>query len=269
MSLAFACAHSGGACHRRSSVIRVAVRIVARACACSSLAGARVFGRCRSCRAAQRAAAPAAWWAADTRAPLCGPFVASRPPGDRKNTTNTHLIPLGHHPVSFELRGPEFWLGYIFFRAGGQSTNETPRSPSRPSAGSAAHSSWRLRRPWAASAQPASRLERFAAPPRRKPKAGRRSHAPKRRSAPRSPALPPIHVALRPARRNLASARRRERPPSTAWAQCCLRAVIRARVTSALQSASSEWDLGFEIRVALRSGARPPRMQQEALQNTA
>ena len=69
---------------------------------------------------------------ADTRAPLCGPLVASRPPGDRKNTTNTHPIPLGHHPVSFELRGPGFWLGYIFFRAGGQSTNETPRVPPAP-----------------------------------------------------------------------------------------------------------------------------------------
>ena len=113
VALAFPCAYSGGACHRRSSVVRVAVRIVARACACSSLAGARVFGRCRSCRAAQRAAAPAAWWAADTRAPLFGPLVASRPPGDFKNTTNTHTIPLGHPPpVSFELRGPEFFFGF-------------------------------------------------------------------------------------------------------------------------------------------------------------
>ena len=108
VSLAFACAHSGGACHRRSSVVRVAVRIVARACACSSLAGARVFGRCRSCRAAQRAAAPAAWWAADTRAPLCGPLVASRHPGDLKIATNPHYIHLGPIPVSIELRGAEF-----------------------------------------------------------------------------------------------------------------------------------------------------------------
>ena len=53
VSLAFACAHSGGACHRRSSIVgrpRGGAHL-ARACACSSLAGARIFGRCRSCRA--------------------------------------------------------------------------------------------------------------------------------------------------------------------------------------------------------------------------
>ena len=42
--------------------------------------------------------------------------------GTKKTQQNTHPIPLGHHPVSFELRGPGFWLGYTFFRAGGQST---------------------------------------------------------------------------------------------------------------------------------------------------
>ena len=100
------------------------------------------------------------------------------------------------------------------------------RSPPRPTTGSATHSSRRSRRPRAAAAQPASRLERFAAPPRRQPKAGRRSPAPKRRSAPRSPALPPISVALRPARRDLASARRRERRLSTALAKRCVKRFI-------------------------------------------
>ena len=63
----------------------------------------------------------------------------------------------------------------------------------RPSAGSATHSSRRSRlpRPRPAAAQPASRLNRFAAPPRRKPNAGWRSPSPIRRSSPRSPALPP------------------------------------------------------------------------------
>ena len=55
-----------------------------------------------------RAAAPAAWWAADTRAALCGPLVASRPPGDLKNTTNPHQVTLGPPPVSFGLRGAGF-----------------------------------------------------------------------------------------------------------------------------------------------------------------
>ena len=115
------------------------------------------------------------------------------------------------------------------------------RSPPRPTTGSTTHSSRRSRRPRAAAAQPASRLERFAAPPRRQPKAGRRSPAPKRRSAPRSPALPPISVALRPARRDLASARRRERRLSTAW----------QALRETLQSALTwfPWTLFFSRRV--------------------
>ena len=69
------------------------------------------------------------------------------------------------------------------------------RSPPRPTTGSATHSS-------------------------------RRSPAPKRRSAPWSPALPPISVALRPARRDLASARRRERRLSTALGKRCVKRFI-------------------------------------------
>ena len=42
------------------------------------------------------------------RAALCGPLVASRPPGDLKNTTNPHQITLGPPPVSFGLRGAGF-----------------------------------------------------------------------------------------------------------------------------------------------------------------
>ena len=110
VSLAFACAHSGGACHRRSSIVgrprggthrRTCVRmLVARWRSC--LRSVSVLSR------SARAAAPAAWWAADTRAPLCGPLVASRPPGDLKNTTNPHQVTLGPPPVSFGLRGAGF-----------------------------------------------------------------------------------------------------------------------------------------------------------------
>ena len=72
------------------------------------LAGACILGRRRSCRAVQRAAAPAAWWASYARAPLCGPLVASRHPGDLKITTNPHYIHLGPTSVSIELRRTEF-----------------------------------------------------------------------------------------------------------------------------------------------------------------
>ena len=42
------------------------------------------------------------------RASLCGPLVASRPPGDFKTATNQRHIPLGPTFVWFELRGAEF-----------------------------------------------------------------------------------------------------------------------------------------------------------------
>ena len=42
------------------------------------------------------------------RAALCGPLVASRPPGDLKNTTNPHQITLGPPPVSYGLHGAGF-----------------------------------------------------------------------------------------------------------------------------------------------------------------
>ena len=101
MSRAFACAHSGGPCHRRSSIVgrprggtqrRTCVRmLVARWRSC--LRSASALSR------SARAAAPATWWAADTRAPLCGPLVASRPPADQqKNATNPHHIALGSPP---------------------------------------------------------------------------------------------------------------------------------------------------------------------------
>ena len=83
-------------------------------CGCAS-GGASVLLSCRILRGTPRASGVCGVCGRRARAPLCGPLVASRPPGERKNTTNTHPIPLGHHPVSFELRGPEFWLGYIFF----------------------------------------------------------------------------------------------------------------------------------------------------------
>ena len=99
----------GGACCRRSSVVRVAARVIARACACTSLASARVFGRRRSYRTER--APPRllrGGGGLHMHARRCGPLVASRPPGDLKNTTNTHSVSLGHPPVSFELRGPAF-----------------------------------------------------------------------------------------------------------------------------------------------------------------
>ena len=99
----------GGACCRRSSVVRVAARVIARACACASLASARVFGRRRSYRTER--APPRllrGGGGLHMHARHCGPLVASRPPGDLKNTTNTHSVSLGHPPVSFELRGPAF-----------------------------------------------------------------------------------------------------------------------------------------------------------------
>ena len=95
-------AHAGIA-SRLSSVWCVVARDV-RACECSSLAGAYVFGRRRSCLsrrvARRRAAAPAAWWASYARASMCGLLVASRPPGDLENATHTQPIPLGLPPVS-------------------------------------------------------------------------------------------------------------------------------------------------------------------------
>ena len=106
----------GGACCRRSSVVRVAARAIALACACASLASARVFGRRRSYRTER--APPRllrGGGGLHMHARRCGPLVASRPPGDLKNTTNTHPVSLGHPPVSFGLLGPGFWLGYIFF----------------------------------------------------------------------------------------------------------------------------------------------------------
>ena len=119
----------GGACCRRSSVARVATCVIARACACASLASARVFGRRRSYRT--ECAPPrllrGGGGGLHMHARRCGPLVASRPPEDLKNTTNTHSVSLGYPPVSFELLGPAFWLGNIFFRVGGQSTKETPR----------------------------------------------------------------------------------------------------------------------------------------------
>ena len=57
-----------------------------------------------------------AWWVVGgwggwgrgpyARASLCGCLVASRPPGDLKNTTSTHPIARGRPPVSFVLHGP-------------------------------------------------------------------------------------------------------------------------------------------------------------------
>ena len=41
-------------------------------------------------------------------ASVCGPLVASRPPGDQKNTTNLHSITQGPPPVSCGLRGAGF-----------------------------------------------------------------------------------------------------------------------------------------------------------------
>jgi hypothetical protein len=117
----------GGACYRRSSVVRVAARAIARACACASLASARVFGRRRSCHT-ERAPPHLLWGGLHVHARRCGPLVASRPPGDLKNTTNTHPISLARTPVSFELRGPGFLAWLYFFRAGGQSTNELPQT---------------------------------------------------------------------------------------------------------------------------------------------
>ena len=110
VSLAFACAHSGGACHRRSSIVG-RPRGGTHRCTCVRMLVARWRSCLRSVSVlsrSARAAAPAAWWAADTRAPLCGPLVASRPPGDLKNTTNPHQVTLGPPPVSFGLRGAGF-----------------------------------------------------------------------------------------------------------------------------------------------------------------
>ena len=42
------------------------------------------------------------------RAALCGPLVASRPPGDLKNTTNPHQITLGPPPIAYGFRGAGF-----------------------------------------------------------------------------------------------------------------------------------------------------------------
>ena len=100
VSLAFACAHSGGACHRRSSIVG-RPRGGTHRCTCVRMLVARWRSCLRSVSVlsrSARAAAPAAWWAADTRAALCGPLVASRPPGDLKNTTNPHQITLGPPP---------------------------------------------------------------------------------------------------------------------------------------------------------------------------
>ena len=115
VSLAFACAHSaGGACHRRSSIVdrlrggmhrRTCVRmLVARWRSC--LRSASVLSR------SARTAAPVAWWAADTCAPLCGPLVASRPPADPKNATKPHHISLGPPPVPLRPHGAGFQLGF-------------------------------------------------------------------------------------------------------------------------------------------------------------
>ena len=60
-------------------------------------------------------AAVVPWW----------PLYPGRPPGDLKNTTNTHPKSLERPSMAFEPRGHHFWLGYTF-RAGGQSTNEMP-----------------------------------------------------------------------------------------------------------------------------------------------
>ena len=79
----------GGACYRRSSVVRVAARAIARACACASLASARIFGRRRSCHT-ERAPLRLLWGGLHVHARRrCGPLVASRPPGDLK-THNKH-----------------------------------------------------------------------------------------------------------------------------------------------------------------------------------
>ena len=78
----------------------VVVRVVARACECLSLVGARVFVSVGL--VAPRSALPRLLrgpWASYECASLCGPLVACRPPGDFKTATNPHHIPLGPIPV--------------------------------------------------------------------------------------------------------------------------------------------------------------------------
>ena len=68
-------------------------------------------GRRRSCRVAE-SRAPACLRCVGcggyARAALCGPLVASRPPGDLKTTTNPHCIALGPPPVSPSLHRASF-----------------------------------------------------------------------------------------------------------------------------------------------------------------
>ena len=106
VSLEFVCAHvrTAPAITGRRSLCgrarrRTCVRmLVARWCSC--------LRQRRSCRAAQRAAAPAAWWASYERASLCGPLVASRPLGDFKTATNPHHIPIRPTPSDLGCVGP-------------------------------------------------------------------------------------------------------------------------------------------------------------------
>ena len=117
----------GGACCRRSSVVRVAARVIALACACASLASARVFGRRRSYRT-ERAPPRLLRGGGELHmhARRCGPLVASRPPGDLKNTTNTHPVSLEHPPCIIWAAWARVLAWLYFFRVGGQSTKETP-----------------------------------------------------------------------------------------------------------------------------------------------
>ena len=100
----------GGVMAREAHYLTVACAYV-----CLALAGgARPSGRGRSsCRAAVRRRACCVVGFICTRAPLCGPLVASRPPGDFKNTTNTHPIPLGHPSrINLSCVGPSFLFGF-------------------------------------------------------------------------------------------------------------------------------------------------------------
>ena len=87
----------------------VDVRVVARVCECVSLVGARVFVSV-GLVAAQRAAAPAAWWASYIiQARVAVWFLGGvycRPPGDFKTATNPHHIPIGPTPSDLGCVGP-------------------------------------------------------------------------------------------------------------------------------------------------------------------
>ena len=78
--------------------------------------GAASVLSCRASRAYLRCVAVWDLPVGYVRAALCGPSVASRPPGDRKNTTNPHQISLGPPPVSVGLRRTGF--GSFFKKKG-------------------------------------------------------------------------------------------------------------------------------------------------------